>query len=88
MQKNVSKSWRFFVPKFKEGGASLCKKLLKCKDLAEQWSLSEDRIYTLAREGIIPSIRIGRTLRFSPTAIEEFISNGGKALPGVWKREP
>jgi len=63
-------------------------KLIKVHDLAEQWSLSEDRIYTLAREGIIPSIRIGRTLRFSPSAIQEFLSNGGKSLSDEGKREP
>ena len=56
--------------------------LLKVSDVAEMLQLSEDRVYTLAREQIIPSVRIGRTLRFSSKAIDEFINNGGKSLPG------
>jgi len=50
--------------------------------------ISEDRVYTLAREKILPSVRLGRTLKFSRQALEEFVSNGGKALPGNWKKEP
>jgi excisionase family DNA binding protein len=56
-------------------------KLLKVKDLAEIFNLSEDRIYSLSREGLIKSVRLGRTLRFDPSAISEFISSGGKELP-------
>lgn len=63
-------------------------RLLKVFEVADMLQLSEDRVYTLAREQIIPSVRLGRTLRFSATAIEDFIANGGKALPGIYKREP
>jgi len=63
-------------------------RLLKTSEVAEMLQISEDRVYTLSRENIIPSVRLGRTLRFSATAIEEFILSGGKALPGIYKREP
>ncbi len=56
------------------------KKLLRVSEVAEVLNVSEDRVYTLARENIIPSVRLGRLLRFDPEAIEEFIKNGGKAL--------
>ena len=61
--------------------------LLKVSDVAKILNLSEDRVYTLSRERILPSVRLGRTLRFSVTAIDEFISTGGKSLTGVSKRE-
>jgi len=61
--------------------------LITVKDLARLMVVSEDRIYTLAREGIIPSVRLGRSLRFSRMAINQFIANGGKALPGGCKRK-
>jgi len=55
-------------------------KLLSVRDLSEWWSLSEDRIYTLSREGTIPHVRLGRTLRFSEARMLEFIASGGKGL--------
>ncbi len=58
-------------------------RLLKVRDVAEIFNVSDDRIYTLSREQILPSVRVGRSLRFSRNAIEEFIANGGKALPGT-----
>ena len=62
-------------------------KLLKAKEVSEQWGISEERVFALAREGILPSVRLGRQVRFSPKALEEFIESGGQALPGGWKKE-
>jgi excisionase family DNA binding protein len=62
-------------------------KLLKVEDIAEQFNMTEERIYTLAREGILPVCRIGRQLRFSENAITEFVENGGKAFSGGWRKE-
>jgi len=62
-------------------------RLLKVKEVAELFNISADRVYTLAREGIIPSVRLGRQLRFSTTALDKFIAEGGKSLPDRWKRE-
>ncbi len=61
-------------------------RLLKVSELSEIFKVSEDRIYSLAREQIIPSVRVGRSLRFSYNAIDKFIANGGKGLPGGWKQ--
>ena len=55
-------------------------KLLTVRELAEWWALSEDRIYTLSREGIIPHVRLGRTLRFSEAQILDFIADGGRGI--------
>jgi excisionase family DNA binding protein len=55
--------------------------------VAEALGVSRKRCYELARTGIIPSVRLGRQIRFVPAAVNTFISNGGAKLPGGWKRE-
>lgn len=62
-------------------------KLLKVEDVAKMFDMTDERVYTLAREGILPVCRLGRQLRFSENAIAEFVVNGGKAFPGGWKKE-
>lgn len=37
-------------------------------------------IYRLAREGLIPTVRLGRAVCFDREAIERFIEGGGKGL--------
>jgi excisionase family DNA binding protein len=65
--------------------------------LAQQLTLKEAgkilgvgyaRMATLARENILPVVRLGRQLRIDPRQLEEFIAGGGKALPGGWRRKP
>lgn len=63
-------------------------KLIDARQVAEQFGMPVRRVYALAREGLIPSVRLGRQVRFPVTALEEFVRNGGKALPGGWRREP
>ncbi len=62
-------------------------KLMQTHEVAEILGVTEDRVYTMARERLIPCVKLGRQLRFSPSALEEFIRNGGKPLPGGWRRE-
>ncbi len=62
-------------------------KLLSSLQVAEMLGESREWVYMAAREGIIPSVRLGRKVKFSEKAINEFIENGGKALPGGWRRE-
>ncbi len=40
-------------------------KMLKASELAKLFSVSERTIYELAQRGEIPSVRIGRCVRFS-----------------------
>ncbi len=61
--------------------------LLKINSVAKILDVSEDRVYTLAREGILPHVRLGRQIRIDSQVLEEFIRGGGKALPGGWRRE-
>ncbi len=45
------------------------------------------RAAELARQNILPVVRLGRQIRVAPDQLKAFISQGGKALPGGWKRE-
>jgi excisionase family DNA binding protein len=38
------------------------------------------QLYALARDGVIPSVRIGRAVRFSSTRLKEWIDAGGAGL--------
>ncbi len=51
--------------------------------------LSEQRIYTLVREGIFPPgvvVRLGRQVRINEDRLTTFLTDGGAALPGGWRR--
>lgn len=51
--------------------------LLTAEDLAERWQVKVSAVYRLAREGVIPAVRLGRYYRFKPEAIESFEAAGG-----------
>lgn len=48
-------------------------RLLRAEDVAERLQLRIDHIYKLAREGQIPHLRFGRTLRFRSEAINRWL---------------
>jgi excisionase family DNA binding protein len=56
--------------------------LVRAGEVAALLSVSVQRVYELARRGIIPSVHLGKTLRFSPEGIKTFIATGGCASPG------
>jgi len=67
------------------------KKLIEAPDVAELLygdRARAPRVHELARQGLLPAVRLGRQVRFDPDAIDEFITSGGKALDGGWRREP
>jgi putative molybdopterin biosynthesis protein len=47
--------------------------------LERRLGVSRDRAYTLAREGLVPIVRIGRQIRIDPDALEAWIRAGGTA---------
>ncbi|MEK7750427.1 MAG: helix-turn-helix domain-containing protein [Planctomycetota bacterium] len=61
--------------------------LLTLSETAKVLRVSYNRVTTLARENLIPTVRLGRQYRVDPDALSEFIRAGGKALPGGWRRE-
>jgi excisionase family DNA binding protein len=61
--------------------------LLTMEKVATRLGITKARSYELARENIIPTVRLGRQLRVDPDRLEEFIKNGGQALSGGWRKE-
>jgi excisionase family DNA binding protein len=55
--------------------------LLNVAQIAELLDLSPQRVYQLAKVGTIPSVRIGRTLRFEPDTIKRWLQAGGSLGP-------
>lgn len=63
------------------------RKLLETAAVAELLNLPVSTVYEHARRGLLPCVRIGRHVRFRPEAIEAFVTDGGQALEGGWRRE-
>ena len=61
--------------------------MLDIPQVAKLLKMTEDRVYALCRENIIPHTRFGRQIRISEKQLNDFIVNGGKALPGGWRRK-
>ena len=55
-------------------------KLLTAAHVAALLDVSLPRVYELARVGVIPSVRLGRQLRFDPRLLEEWVRDGGRGL--------
>jgi excisionase family DNA binding protein len=62
------------------------RQLLGLKQAAAILSISYARAAELARTGMLPVVRLGRQVRIDPQQLELFIAQGGKALPGGWRR--
>jgi excisionase family DNA binding protein len=54
-------------------------RLLTAKQVSAAWHIPLARIYELAREGVLPSVRLGqRQLRFDEHQLQLFIASGGR----------
>ena len=62
-------------------------KLITGSEVAETLGIPLTTVYDHARSGLLPSIRIGRAVRFRPEAIKNFVERGGQPLPGGWRQE-
>ncbi len=61
--------------------------LLNLRQVAEILSVSYERITSMARQNLLPIVRMGRQVRVDPEALEVYIAGGGKALAGGWRKE-
>ena len=50
---------------------------LNVRSLARMLDVAEQSVYKWAKDGTIPSVKVGRSLRFSRQAIEKWLQNGG-----------
>jgi excisionase family DNA binding protein len=55
------------------------KKCWKAPELAARYDVTPWRIYELVRDGKIPAIRLGRSVRFDPATIAAWEAQGGTA---------
>ena len=63
-------------------------KLMTLREVSEVLNVSYSRAAELARTGMLPVVRLGRSVRVHPQKLAEFIERGGQALPGGWRRQP
>ena len=52
-------------------------RLLKAREAAKILGVNVNRLYTLAKQGEVPSVHIGNRVRFSEDELREWIKNGG-----------
>ncbi len=52
-------------------------RLLTAEEVANILRVTPARIYALARAGTLPCVRCGRQVRFSESALREWIARGG-----------
>ena len=52
-------------------------RLLTAKQTAEILQVALPRVYELAREGLVPSVRMGRQVRFDEARLREWLARGG-----------
>ena len=56
-------------------------KLLKANEVAEILDVSRSLAYQMLKQGVIPSVRFGRTVRVRPQDLDAFIVNNVSELP-------
>lgn len=52
-------------------------RLLTPEEVADRLSVDKSWVYRAARTALIPTIKVGRWVRFHPDAVEDFIAKGG-----------
>jgi excisionase family DNA binding protein len=62
-------------------------RLTSVEETAPLLDVTEPRLYDMARRKLVPHVRLGRTVKFSPEVLEKWVASGGKALPGGWRRK-
>ena len=59
--------------------------LLTIPEVARVLRVRPARVYELARQGLIPTVRLGRQVRVQEEALHQWIADGGQALSGGWR---
>jgi hypothetical protein len=60
--------------------------LLRAASAAKKLDISVDRLYSLSRDGIIPTCYLGRMIRWDDKQLDNFIQQGGRRFDGGWKK--
>ena len=55
------------------------KKFLQADEVAAMLDVNRYRVYELVRSKQIPAVRLGRSVRFDPVRLDEWLAAGGTA---------
>ena len=61
--------------------------LIDLRQTAKTLHITYGKAPELARQGVLPVVRLGRQVRVCPKRLAAFIASGGRALPGGWRRQ-
>ena len=61
-------------------------RLLTVAEAAKVLRLSIPGVYGLLRSGVVPACRLGRAIRISDRVLQNYITAGGRAWPGGWRK--
>lgn len=61
--------------------------LLTACEVAALLRVSRDRVYTLARRRLLPSVHLGAHIRFEKSQLEQWIAEGGAGLHDAGDRQ-
>lgn len=68
------------------GGPVVPKLLLNCDEAAAALSISRRLLWSLTAGGEIPVVRIGRTVRYDPDDLRDWIDAQKSSGPGAYRR--
>lgn len=54
--------------------------LLKAEDVAKKLNLALPTIYQFAHRGLLPCVKLGRSVRFRPESLQRFLDNREKEM--------
>jgi excisionase family DNA binding protein len=54
--------------------------LMTIEEVARVLRVRQERAYQLARDGVLPAVRVGRQVRVDRCALREWIERGGRGL--------
>jgi excisionase family DNA binding protein len=63
-----------------DGQVSSASRLLTADELAARWSVGKSQVWRLARESRVPTVHIGRYVRFRLVDLEAWERNGGSGV--------
>ena len=64
------------------------RRLITAEEVSQWLGIRKQHAYELARDGVLPCVKLGRAIRFDPVELDEFLKNGGAAFAHGWRKEP
>lgn len=61
-------------------------RLLPIARVSEILGVPQSRVYELIRLKLLPAVHLGRNVRVDEDTLDKWIQQGGKSLPGGWRK--